>query len=184
MEVDSTCCYPCQFTVTPRGNFFSDKYFDGARKTLNDLVAQMQNSCNRQVQWPPGRVDCLLAELGAWQQSGQSLGATMGAVRHDNLFTTVFRFEPDTLKMLVDVKGFQPFNMKLNVNEETVELIASQEEASSNPPVMTRSQNCVGYMRRNISRKYILPQKLVKESVQCSLSADGILFIMAPWLRC
>ncbi|XP_046658737.1 alpha-crystallin A chain-like isoform X2 [Homalodisca vitripennis] len=87
------------------------------------------------------------------------------------------------LQMLVDVKGFHPFNMKLNVNEEVVELIASQEEASNNPAT-TRGQNCVGYMARNISRKYILPQKLVKECVQCSLSADGILFIMAPWLRC
>uniref|UniRef100_A0A1B6HVA1 SHSP domain-containing protein n=1 Tax=Homalodisca liturata TaxID=320908 RepID=A0A1B6HVA1_9HEMI len=182
MEMDSIC-YPCQPVITPRGNFFSDQYFDAARKTLNDMVNQMRNSCNRQVQWPPGRVDCLLAELGAWQQSGQSLGAIMGTIKHEDLFTTVFRFEPDNLKMLVDVKGFHPFNMKLNVNEEVVELIASQEEASNNPAT-TRGQNCVGYMARNISRKYILPQKLVKECVQCSLSADGILFIMAPWLRC
>lgn len=84
--------------------------------------------------------------------------------------------------MLIDVKGFQPFNLKLNVNEEVVEVIATKEEASSDNP--THGQICVGYVSRNITRRYTLPQKLVKECVQCSLSADGILFISAPWRRC
>lgn len=86
--------------------------------------------------------------------------------------------------MLIDVKGFQPFNLKLNVNEEIIELIAAKEEASSGNAPLTRGPNCVGYLSRNIVRKYVLPQKLVKECVQCSLSADGILFLSAPWLRC
>lgn len=183
METDNLC-NPCQAAITPRGNFFSDRYFDAARKTLDDLLTQMQHCTNRQLQHPQGKVDQLLAELGAWQQSGQNLSVAMGSVKHEDLFTTVFRFEVDSLKMLVDVKGFQPFNLKLNVNEEVVELTASKEEASSGTSPMVKSQNCVGYMSRNITRKYILPQKLVKECVQCSLSADGILFICAPWMRC
>ncbi|XP_054265484.1 alpha-crystallin A chain-like [Macrosteles quadrilineatus] len=180
MEVD-TVCHPCQPTIAQRGNFFSDQYFESARRTLQELMAQMQQSRN-QVNFPPGRMDQLLAELGAWQQSGQTMHAAMSSIKHDNLFATVFRFEPECLKMLVDVKGFQPFNIKLNVHDEVVELSAVKEEASAAPT--PGGQNCVGYMSRNIVRKYMLPQRLVKECVQCCLSADGVLFISAPWLRC
>lgn len=99
MEVDGLCqpCYRPE--IVPRGNFFNDQYFDTARKTLQELMVQMQQSSNQQIQWPPGKVDYLLAELGAWQQSGQTLGAAMSSVRHSELFTTVFRFEADNLKV-------------------------------------------------------------------------------------
>lgn len=99
MDVDGfyqSCCKP---QIVTRGNFFNDQYFDSARKTLQELMGQMQQSMNQQMLWPPGKIDYLLAELRAWQQSGQSLGAAMGTVQHNELFTTVFRFEPDNFKV-------------------------------------------------------------------------------------
>lgn len=83
--------------------------------------------------------------------------------------------------MLVDVKGFEPLNLKLSVNNEIIELTAVKEEAATNNSLLMRGPNCIGYMSRTIRRKWVLPQPLMNEYMQCSLSADGILFIFAPW---
>lgn len=97
MEIDSSPYFGA--SITPRGNFLNDQYFEMARNTLQELMAQMQQNCNRHIQYPPGKVDYLLAELEAWQQSGQNMAAAMDSSRNSEVFTTVFRFEPDNLKV-------------------------------------------------------------------------------------
>lgn len=79
--------------------------------------------------------------------------------------------------MLVDVRGFQPGDIKMSVNEQGIEIYAKQEERA-------QGESVKGLATRSIIRSYQLPQQPATDQFQCSLSADGTLFICAPWKRC
>lgn len=79
--------------------------------------------------------------------------------------------------MLVDVRGFQPTELKLSVNNNIIEIKACKEERAF-------GESTAGYASRVIIRTYLLPQSPVAETMQCNISTDGTLFICAAWLTC
>lgn len=79
--------------------------------------------------------------------------------------------------MLVDVRGFQPVDIKMIVHEQGIEIQAKQE-------AQAQGESVKGLASRTIIRTYQLPQQPATNQFQCSLSADGTLFICAPWKQC
>ncbi|XP_075222479.1 alpha-crystallin B chain-like isoform X2 [Lycorma delicatula] len=78
--------------------------------------------------------------------------------------------------MLVDVRGYQPSELKVSVSSCGIELTANHEQTVK---IATGS----GYANRVITRVYELPLSVYSEQVVCNLSPDGVLFLSAPWSK-
>uniref|UniRef100_A0A1B6DWS0 SHSP domain-containing protein n=1 Tax=Clastoptera arizonana TaxID=38151 RepID=A0A1B6DWS0_9HEMI len=167
-----TNCF--QPLIVQRGNFLSDPYFVSARTTLEHLSKEMQQAKKCNMQWQSNSTEFLLSQLSAWQHSSQKLDSTISTIRLSDIMNTVFKFEPDHFKMLIDVRGFQPTELKISVNQNAIDIKACKEERAF-------GECSSGYASRVIERTYQLPQPPKVETMQCSMSGDGILFVCASW---
>ncbi|CAG9771188.1 unnamed protein product [Ceutorhynchus assimilis] len=79
-------------------------------------------------------------------------------------------FYQDRFEILVDTRGYQPYEIKCLMTNKIVEVIAQKENQQDN------AQKCNALMRQ-----FVLPQNFVSENGQCCLSPDGVLTITAPW---
>lgn len=73
----------------------------------------------------------------------------------------------DKYQIMVDVSHFTPEEISVKMVDNTVVVTGKHEDKADN----------YGYVSRQFSRKYLLPQDVEPETVTSTLSADGILSI-------
>lgn len=73
----------------------------------------------------------------------------------------------DKYQIMVDVSHFTPEEISVKMIDNTVVVTGKHEDKADN----------YGYVSRQFSRKYLLPQDVEPETVTSTLSADGILTI-------
>lgn len=76
--------------------------------------------------------------------------------------------------MIVDVRGYQPSEIKVNVFTYGIEIAAIHEQ-------VVKGSAGTGYANRTTTKIYELPSSIICEQVIGNLSPDGTLFISAPW---
>lgn len=77
-----------------------------------------------------------------------------------------------SLKILIDVRGFDPGDITCKITPDNVEVMAQRQEK-----VETMSKSM------SLARNYYLPQKVTPSDGNCCLSTEGILLISAPWSK-
>lgn len=95
------------------------------------------------------------AQQAFQQQAGQT--TTSGAVVPQN----------DIYQIMVDVAHFTPEEISVKMVDNTIVVTGKHEDKADN----------YGYVSRQFSRKYLLPSDVEPESVNSTLSADGVLAI-------
>ncbi|XP_059474275.1 protein lethal(2)essential for life-like [Neocloeon triangulifer] len=72
----------------------------------------------------------------------------------------------------LDVQQFKPEEISVKIVDNAVVIEGKHEE----------KQDQHGFISRQFVRKYVLPEGVDKEKVECKLSSDGVLIISAPKL--
>ncbi|XP_022187396.1 alpha-crystallin B chain [Nilaparvata lugens] len=160
-------------------NIFGDVFTVNARKTVQQLNENLDKICNSlvgDVHLPPTH-DHITAQLILWQ-THKKVEPLVNAMlmEHPQLLNTFFKLEQDQFRMLIDVREFQPTDLKVFVLNSCVEVNVNQEQCVKGP-------NGAGYATRSIVRTYQLPQQANPERVVCNYMADGTLLISAPWMQ-
>ncbi|GJQ77742.1 hypothetical protein Trydic_g16009 [Trypoxylus dichotomus] len=79
-------------------------------------------------------------------------------------------FSNDKLEVVVDVRGFNPENVRCNITGEVIEISASQHSQEDESKMSQKS----------MTRKYQVRDMDPENSI-CNLSSDGFLYITVPW---
>ncbi|RZF47491.1 hypothetical protein LSTR_LSTR007418 [Laodelphax striatellus] len=160
-------------------NTFGDQFTVSARETVRKLYQNLETVCNsnvNEVHLPP-KHDHIDQQLKLWQAQ-KKVEPLVNAMlmEHPQLLNTFFKLEQDQFRMLIDVREFQPTDLKVFVLNSCVELHVNQEQCVKGP-------NGAGYATRSIVRTYQLPQQANPDRVVCNYMADGTLLISAPWMQ-
>jgi len=85
----------------------------------------------------------------------------------------LLRIEEDSCKLEIslNIKGFKPEELKVNVSDEEVKVEGRHAERSEEGELM---------VERHFCKSYTLPHGAVKENVESILSDDGVLVITVP----
>lgn len=78
----------------------------------------------------------------------------------------------DSNKQLVlgiNVETFKPEEIKVSIRENFLEISANHEEKTDN-----------SYVKRQFSRKFLLPESAIQEKMNCSMNSSGVLKITIP----
>ncbi|GFU34421.1 alpha-crystallin A chain [Nephila pilipes] len=78
--------------------------------------------------------------------------------------------ENDKFQIALNVKQFKPEEIEVKVVDNYVEIHGKHEEKSDKN----------GFVAREFTRRYMLPKACDGDTVNCSLSPDGMLKILAP----
>ncbi|CAG0894971.1 unnamed protein product [Cyprideis torosa] len=76
----------------------------------------------------------------------------------------------DKFQVCMDVRGFQPNELKVKVHDKVITVEGKHEEREDEH----------GFITREFKRRYVIPDGVVTEQVTSSISQDGILTINAP----
>ncbi|KAH7970955.1 hypothetical protein HPB49_017233 [Dermacentor silvarum] len=78
---------------------------------------------------------------------------------------------PDDSKFVVNcnVRGYNPEEISVKAVDDCIEVSANHEEESED-----------GYVKRQFTRRFTLPEGVKAETVTCALSSSGVLAIEAP----
>ncbi|KAH7970954.1 hypothetical protein HPB49_017232 [Dermacentor silvarum] len=78
---------------------------------------------------------------------------------------------PDDSKFVVNcnVRGYKPEEISVKAVDDWIEVSAKHEEESED-----------GYVKRQFTRRFTLPEGVKAETVTCALSSSGVLAIEAP----
>ncbi|XP_064486094.1 alpha-crystallin A chain-like [Ornithodoros turicata] len=76
----------------------------------------------------------------------------------------------DKFALNLDVRNFAPEEISVKTTENRVEIHAKHEEKSDDH----------GYVLREFTRRYALPEDVDPETVTCNMSAKGVLTLKAP----
>ncbi|XP_064486095.1 alpha-crystallin B chain-like [Ornithodoros turicata] len=106
-------------------------------------------------------------------------------VYHRRYFTTPRRADASTLgrplsnevsctsdkfALNLDVRNYAPEEISVKTTENVIEINAKHEEKSDDH----------GYVLREFTRRYTLPEDVDPETVTCNMSARGVLTLQAP----
>lgn len=80
------------------------------------------------------------------------------------------KMEKDRFSLNLDVKHFKPEELSVKINGDFIEIHAKHEDR----------QDDHGFISREFLRKYRVPAGMDPASVTSSLSADGVLTVIAP----
>lgn len=78
--------------------------------------------------------------------------------------------------MIVDVRGYSPSDLKVNINGRNIEITASREQSVKEP-------TGVGFATRTVMRVYELPMNILCDQINGNILPDGTLYIAAPWMK-
>ncbi|XP_064485571.1 alpha-crystallin A chain-like [Ornithodoros turicata] len=76
----------------------------------------------------------------------------------------------DKFALNLDVRNFAPEDISVKTTENVIEIHAKHEEKSDDH----------GYVLREFTRRYTLPEDVDPETVTCNMSASGVLALQAP----
>ncbi|XP_064483937.1 alpha-crystallin A chain-like [Ornithodoros turicata] len=76
----------------------------------------------------------------------------------------------DKFALNLDVRNFAPEDISVKTTENVIEIHAKHEEKSDDH----------GYVLREFTRRYTLPEDVDPEAVTCNMSARGVLTLQAP----
>ncbi|XP_064486097.1 alpha-crystallin B chain-like [Ornithodoros turicata] len=77
---------------------------------------------------------------------------------------------PDKFALNLDMRNSAPEDISVKTTENRVEIHAKHEEKSDDQ----------GYVLREFTRRYTLPEDVDPEAVTCNMSARGVLTLQAP----
>ncbi|GLV39261.1 hypothetical protein CBL_06311 [Carabus blaptoides fortunei] len=77
-------------------------------------------------------------------------------------------FHNDRFELIVNVKGYKPEDIRVNVLVDKIELLTQK-------PLTQTQQNII------TTRLYQLPQRICPCSGYCQINSEGVLLIWAPW---
>ncbi|KAH9381699.1 hypothetical protein HPB48_011971 [Haemaphysalis longicornis] len=80
------------------------------------------------------------------------------------------RNEPDAFQVMLDVSHFSPEEITVKTVDRCISVSARHEERMDEH----------GFVSREFTRRYMLPEDTLPESVSSTLSPDGVLTITAP----
>ncbi|GFS88543.1 alpha-crystallin A chain [Trichonephila clavipes] len=78
--------------------------------------------------------------------------------------------DKDKFHIALNVKHFKPEEIEVKVKDNYVEIHGKHEEKSDQS----------GFVAREFTRRYMLPSSCNSDTVNCSLSPDGMLTVLAP----
>uniref|UniRef100_A0A6V7KVN7 SHSP domain-containing protein n=1 Tax=Bracon brevicornis TaxID=1563983 RepID=A0A6V7KVN7_9HYME len=91
-------------------------------------------------------------------------------LRQGDSGTSTVRADKDKFQVILDVQQFKPEEINVKVVDKCVVVEAKHEE----------KQDEHGYISRQFTRKYLIPEQCDIDQVASSLSSDGVLTITAP----
>ncbi|XP_065283239.1 alpha-crystallin A chain-like [Dermacentor albipictus] len=80
------------------------------------------------------------------------------------------RNEPDSFQVMLDVSHFSPEEITVKTVDRCISVSARHEERMDEH----------GFVSREFTRRYVLPEDTLPEQVSSTLSPDGVLTITAP----
>ncbi|CAG0894489.1 unnamed protein product [Cyprideis torosa] len=105
----------------------------------------------------------MLAQTNRLQRAlEQRMSAGAAAEKVDN--------KSDKFQVAVDVSGFRPEELKVRVQDRMVTIEGKHEER----------QDEHGYISRQFSRRYVVPEGIKMENVTSRISNEGVLTVTAP----
>nr|AGE92594.1 heat shock protein 21.7 [Ericerus pela] len=78
--------------------------------------------------------------------------------------------EEDKVKINLDVQQFKPEEISVKIVDDYLVIEGNHEE----------KQDQHGYVSRQFTRRYRLPENIIKDDISSSISSDGVLSIVAP----
>uniref|UniRef100_A0A6V7KZ56 SHSP domain-containing protein n=1 Tax=Bracon brevicornis TaxID=1563983 RepID=A0A6V7KZ56_9HYME len=91
-------------------------------------------------------------------------------LRQSDSGTSTVRADKDKFQVILDVQQFKPEEINVKVVDKCVVVEAKHEE----------KQDEHGWISRQFTRKYLIPEQCDIDQVASSLSSDGVLTITAP----
>jgi crystallin alpha B len=79
-------------------------------------------------------------------------------------------YDKDKYQVMLDVKHFKPEEISVKSNEDSIIIHGHHSEKPDEH----------GYISRSFTRRYVLPEDIKTEHVECNLSSDGVLTLKAP----
>jgi len=69
----------------------------------------------------------------------------------------------------INVETFKPEEVKVSIRDNFLEISANHEEKTEH-----------SYVKRQFSRKFLLPENAIQEKMNCSMNSSGVLKITIP----
>ncbi|XP_055952954.1 alpha-crystallin A chain-like [Argiope bruennichi] len=88
----------------------------------------------------------------------------------DSSYLSEVKNDPDLFKVMVNVSHFKPEEIEVKIKDDSVVIHAKHEEKTDQH----------GFVSREFTRRYMLPEGTEADNVKSSLSPNGILTIEAP----
>lgn len=177
-------------SVVPRDNFVTDPFFLAARQLLENNLQQLSQKHSKETGLLT--LTCPVAGSLPWcccccaNQAVERLGDWAPAV-----LIPCFNCYPDQNHCVAEQGNLVPSNQEVytvhdpafttppgqvfltsdNFQDNYIEVTAQHQEELSQQSQLA------------VQKRYKMPYPVNTDMVQCSLSKDGILFVMAPWLR-
>ncbi|CAL4122744.1 unnamed protein product [Meganyctiphanes norvegica] len=139
--------------IEQRGMFFSDSFFDDVQSQYKAAVGEVLKKSG----FTSNNDDMSFYRL--LRERSQTEDSQVASLSFDDHYH----------KIIVDVKDFieGDVNIKI-VSDNELELEGQQDKTVSNEPVI-----------RNFKRRFIFPKSINMSSINCSISADGVIVIKA-----
>jgi len=180
---------PIGHSIVPlrfRDSFFSDPYFSDSWGTMERQRRQFDRDCEEASQRVFGRssspfsssqtmIDRPHESLADYFKSTSGVNSSSALSGLASNSETDFKTEKDHYKVILDVQQFKPEELCVKTSDDnnTIIIEGKHEEKSE-------GSSSSGYISRQFTRKYTLPTDVKLDSLQCNLSADGVLQLTAP----
>ena len=110
--------------------------------------------------------------INSWLPTPRNYFRPWRSLIEQNTGTSKIQEDKDKFQVIVDVQQFSPEEIQVKTVDNSIVIEGKHEEKKDEH----------GYVSRQFSRRYVLPQGHDIGNVQSSLSSDGVLTITAPKL--